>query len=301
MSTNTGAPPPPAQPTHLGHCYTEAQGSGHLSQWSLRPGGRGRTGPQNLQGTILPSGHDSWLQNSTRHLSRTPGHSQLQTSAHASGGRRPWLFLPSHAVPLLPVPIRRRNSKGTGGGPESNSSYQPHRPPEAGQVALPLAAPCQVDEPPDVPCLPVLHPDRPLPGWAGCGGGGGEAVGLQTSPVPRLKTRIGRPDFLHNTTLATKALFPSEAVHKHLGELVSMPPLSGNQGICSDTARVSSSRAATVPIATPRPVSPPVPTMESEEERNSQPCKTQKKRNPFFPKIMKSKNILLLLGHSSFL
>lgn len=37
--------------------------------------------------------------------------------------------------------------------------------------------------------------------------------------------------------------------------------------------------------------------MEYEEERNNQPCKTQK-RNPFSPEIMKSKGILLLLGNS---
>lgn len=78
-----------------------------------------------------------------------------------------------------------------------------------------------------------------------------------------------------------------------------MPPLAGGQGICSDSTWLSSGRKTRVPISTPRPGSPPAPTTESEEKRSNQPCKTRK-RNPFSPKIMKSKSILLFLGHSSF-
>ena len=77
-----------------------------------------------------------------------------------------------------------------------------------------------------------------------------------------------------------------------------MPPLSGSQGIYSDSTWLSSGSKARVPISTLRPVSPPAPTTETEEGKNNQPCK--KKKNPFFPKIMKSKSILLFLGRSSY-
>lgn len=79
-----------------------------------------------------------------------------------------------------------------------------------------------------------------------------------------------------------------------------MPSLSGSQGICSDSTWLSSGSKIRIPISTLRPVSPPAPTTETEEEKNNQPCKIQKKKkkNPF--KIMKSKSILLFLGRSSY-
>lgn len=78
-----------------------------------------------------------------------------------------------------------------------------------------------------------------------------------------------------------------------------MSPLSGSQGICSDSTWLSSGSKIRIPISTLRPVSPPAPTTETEEEKNNQPCKIQKKKkNPF--KIMKSKSILLFLGRSSY-
>ena len=91
---------------------------------------------------------------------------------------------------------------------------------------------------------------------------GGTASLKPLSPVPLFETRVGGLDFLYNTTFVTKALFTSETFHNHLGELVSMPPLAGGQGICSDSTWLSSGRKTRVPVSTPRPGSPPAPTTE---------------------------------------
>lgn len=60
-----------------------------------------------------------------------------------------------------------------------------------------------------------------------------------------------------------------------------MSPLSGSQGICSDSTWLSSGSKIRIPISTLRPVSPPAPTTETEEEKNNQPCKIQKKKKSF--------------------
>lgn len=119
------------------------------------------------------------------------------------------------------------------------------------------------------------------------------------SPVPLFQMQAGRLDPCYNITVVTTGLFIlAEICHGHPGQLVSMSPLSGNRGICSHRRWGSSGNKTRAPICTPRPASPPAATTESEEERNHQPRKTQK-RNPLSPEIMESKSILLLLGNFS--